>query len=313
MYKTKKIYLAGHSGLVGSAILNQLKSNGYSNIITKTSSCLDLTKQADTELFFEQDKPEIVILAAARVGGINANMTYPAGFLYQNIMIASNVIHSAHKVGVEKLLFLGSSCIYPRDCLQPMREEYLLSGYCEPTNEGYAIAKIAGLKLCEFYNTQYGDNYISCMPTNIYGPEDNFNIETSHVIPALMRRMHEAKLNNVAAVTIWGSGQARREFMYVNDLASACLFLLENYSQKEFINVGVGADVSIKELANIIKDVVGYSGCLEFDTTKPDGNMKKLLDVSKITTLGWSASTELKEGLVKTYEWFRTTYGKEIR
>lgn len=304
MNKSDKIYVAGHRGLVGAAIVRKLESEGYTNIIFKTHAELDLTDPKAVEAFFASEKPDYVILAAARVGGIKANMTYPAEFLYQNLQIQNNVMWSALKFKTKKLLFLGSSCIYPRNSEQPMKEEYFFQGAPEPTNEAYAIAKIAGMKLCEYIHTEHGLNYISCMPTNIYGEGDNFDFESSHVIPALIRRMHEAKVNNDSEVVIWGSGNSRREFLHTDDLATAVLWLMNNYEDKEFLNVGTGVDVSIKELAQIIKNVVGFEGELVFDTTKPDGMPKKLLDVSKIKGLGWESTIEFEVGLKNTYEWF---------
>ena len=308
MDKQAKIYVAGHRGLVGSAIVRELHRQGYENLVLRTSQELDLRKQAAVENFFTEEKPEYVILAAARVGGIQANNTYRAEFIYDNLMIEANIIHSAYLNQVEKLLFLGSSCIYPKMCPQPMREEYLLTGFLEPTNEPYAIAKIAGIKLCENYCRQYGVNFISAMPTNLYGINDNFDLANSHVLPALLRKFHEAKINNVSEVEVWGTGSALREFLYVDDLANACVFLLENYQGLDFVNVGTGEEVSIKELALIIKAVVGYEGELKFDTSKPDGTPRKLQDTSKLTSLGWQPQTSLKEGLEATYQWFKENY-----
>ena len=308
MDKQAKIYVAGHRGLVGSAIVRELHRQGYENLVLRTSQELDLRQQTAVETFFAQEKPEYVILAAARVGGIQANNTYRAEFIYDNLMIEANIIHSAYLNQVEKLLFLGSSCIYPKMCPQPMREEYLLTGFLEPTNEPYAIAKIAGIKLCENYCRQYGVNFISAMPTNLYGINDNFDLANSHVLPALLRKFHEAKINNVPEVEVWGTGSALREFLYVDDLANACVFLLENYQGLDFVNVGTGEEVSIRELALIIKAVVGYEGELKFDTSKPDGTPRKLQDTSKLTSLGWQAQTSLKEGLEATYQWFQENY-----
>ena len=299
-----KIYLAGHRGMAGSAIYNRLREKGYNNIITRTSTELDLTRQLDVEDFFSEEKPDIVILAAAKVGGIMANIESPATFLYDNIMIQNNVIHSAYKYGCKKLVFLGSSCIYPRECPQPMREEYLMNGKLEPTNEGYAVAKIAGIKMCEMYNHQYGTDFISMMPCNLYGPNDSFDPIHSHVMAATIRKFHEAKGNNAPKVTIWGTGNARREFLYVEDMADACVFLMENYSGNEFYNVGMGKDISIKELSILVKDIVGYRGNLEYDLSKPDGMPRKLMDCSKLTERGWRYTTELQEGIEKTYQWF---------
>lgn len=306
MDKNSKIYIAGHTGLVGSSILRKFQKEGFSNLILRTMKELDLLDQKAVQGFFETASPEYVILAAARVGGIKANMTYPADFLYENLEIQNNVIWSALKNDVKKLLFLGSSCIYPRKCPQPMKEEYFMDGKVEPTNEGYALAKISGIKLCEKIYDQYGKPFISCMPTNIYGENDNFDAESSHVIPALIGRMHDAKINNSPEVIIWGSGISRREFLYVDDLADALFWLMQNYEQKQFLNIGTGIDISIKELAFLIKDVVKYEGKLVFDTTKPDGMPKKLLDVSKVNDMGWKYSISLEEGLKKSYEFFKS-------
>jgi len=310
MDKKSKIYVAGHKGLVGSALVRKLTQLGYTNLVVRTHAELDLTRQRDVEDFFEKERPEYVFLAAAKVGGILANNTYPAEFIYSNVMVQSNVIHSSYLSGVKKLLFLGSSCIYPRDCPHPMREEYLLSGYLEPTNEPYAIAKIAGIKMCQSYNRQYGTNYISVMPTNLYGPNDNFDLQNAHVLPALIRKFHEAKVAmqqagvEIKEVVIWGTGFPRREFLYVDDLADACVFLMNNYDGSEIINIGVGKDISIKELALMVKEIVGYDGEIGFDISKPDGTPRKLLDVSKLSSLGWQAKTSLKEGIEKTYRWY---------
>jgi GDP-L-fucose synthase len=308
MNKDSKIYIAGHRGLVGSALVRKLEEQGYKNLVLKTSKELDLRRQADVEMFFSHEKPEYVFLAAAKVGGILANNTYKAEFIYDNIMISTNVIHAAYSSGVKKLLNLGSSCIYPKFAPQPMKEEHLLTGLLEPTNEPYAIAKIAAIKLCRYYNEQYGTNYISVMPTNLYGPEDNFNLETSHVLPALIRKFHEAKIANRDSVMLWGSGEPFREFLYVEDLADACLFLMERYDYKdigEFINIGTGKDVKIKELAALIKEIVGYRGEVKNDTSKPDGTPRKLLDVSRMQNLKWKASTSLSRGVELTYAWYR--------
>jgi len=277
---------------------------GYMNLIARTHAELDLTRQRDVEDFFDKERPEYVFLAAARVGGILANSTYPADFIYSNIVVQSNVIHSSYLFGVKKLLFLGSSCIYPRDCPQPMKEEYLLSGYLEPTNEPYAVAKIAGIKMCQSYNRQYGTNYISVMPTNLYGPNDNFDLQNAHVLPALIRKFHEAKVADQKEVVVWGTGSPRREFLYIEDLADACVFFMNNYNSSEIINIGVGKDISIRELALMVKEIVDYNGELVFDTSKPDGTPRKLLDVSKLSSLGWKAKTSLEEGIKKTYEWY---------
>jgi len=302
--KDSKIYIAGHRGLVGSALVRKLTEMGYMNLIARTHAELDLTRQRDVEDFFDKERPEYVFLAAAKVGGILANNTYPAEFIYSNIVVQSNVIHSSYLFGVKKLLFLGSSCIYPRDCPQPMKEEYLLSGYLEPTNEPYAVAKIAGIKMCQSYNRQYGTNYISVMPTNLYGPNDNFDLQNAHVLPALIRKFHEAKVADQKEVVVWGTGSPRREFLYIEDLADACVFFMNNYNSSEIINIGVGKDISIRELALMVKEIVDYNGELVFDTSKPDGTPRKLLDVSKLSSLGWKAKTSLEEGIKKTYEWY---------
>jgi len=304
MEQNKKIYVAGHQGLVGSAIVGKLRAFGCTNIIMRASKYLDLRSPADVSYFFEKERPDYVFLAAAKVGGILANSAYPAEFIYDNLMIQTNVINNSYVFGVKKLLFLGSSCIYPKFAPQPIKEEYLLDGKLEPTNEPYAIAKIAGIKMCQSYNRQYGTNFISAMPTNLYGPNDNFNLETSHVLPALLRKFHEAKLNKEPFVEIWGTGNPRREFLYIEDLADACVFLMKNYNEDEVINVGVGKDISIKELSLLIREVVGYSGELKFNTSKHDGTPRKLLDVSKLTKLGWEAKTSLELGIRKTYQWY---------
>ena len=303
-----KVYVAGHNGLVGSAIIRALQDRGFDNLVLRSSQELDLRRQQAIDAFFAAEKPEYVFLAAAKVGGIHANNTYRAEFLYDNLMIEANVIHSAYQHQVNKLLFLGSSCIYPKLCSQPMKEEYLLTGCLEPTNEPYAIAKIAGLKLCENYARQYGVNFISAMPTNLYGINDNFDLANSHVLPALMRKFHEAKANNAPTVTIWGTGTPLREFLYVDDLADALLFLMDHYDEPDFVNVGTGQEISIKELALTLKAVVGYEGTLTFDASKPDGTPRKLLDVSRLNTAGWQAETQLKEGIEKTYAWFIKNY-----
>lgn len=304
----EKIYVAGHNGMVGSAIVRCLKAKGYTNILTKGRSELNLTRQVDVEEFFKQEKPSVVVLAAAKVGGIYANDTYPADFIYENLAIELNVIKAAFDNGVKKLLFLGSSCIYPRLAPQPMSEDVLLTGELEKTNEAYALAKISGLKMCEFFNRQYGTDYISCMPTNLYGKNDNYHKENSHVLPALIRRFHEAKLNGDSKVTVWGTGKVLREFLYVDDLADACVYLLNNYSGNETVNIGTGKEVSILELAEIIKRVVGFEGELVFDTSKPDGTPRKLLNVSKLSSLGWTYKTELEDGIRKTYKDFLSNY-----
>jgi GDP-L-fucose synthase len=303
---TDKIYIAGHKGLVGSAIVRMLEKRGFTNLVYKTSKELDLRNQAAVENFFSTEKPNFVFLAAAKVGGIHANNTYRADFLYDNLLIVSNIVHAAYKNNVTKLQFLGSSCIYPKMALQPIKEEYLLTGALEYTNEPYAIAKIAGIKLCEAYRDQYGANYISVMPTNLYGINDNYHPENSHVLPALIRRFHEAKLAGAKEVAIWGSGTPRREFLYADDLAEACLFLMESYNEKQIVNIGCGQDISIKELAELVKEVTGFEGTLILDTTKPDGTPRKLLDVSKLHALGWQHKTTLHEGLKIAYQDFLT-------
>lgn len=304
MERKSKIFISGHKGMVGSAITRKFFEKGFTNLILRTREEVNLLNQLDVEKFFKNEKPEYVILSAAKVGGIKANMTSPADFLYENLQIQNNLIWASLKYDIKKLLFLGSSCIYPRECPQPMKEEYLLGGKPEPTNEGYALAKIAGIKLCEKIYDQYKKTFISCMPTNIYGENDNFDIESSHVIPALIRRMYEARLNNNKEVVIWGSGESRREFLYVDDLADAVFWLMENYNEKQFLNIGTGKDISIKELASLVKEVVDYKGKLIFDITKPDGMPKKLLDVSKINFLGWESKTQLKDGLEKEFKFY---------
>ncbi|WOD40504.1 GDP-L-fucose synthase [Nodosilinea sp. E11] len=303
-----KIYVAGSRGLVGSALVRTLKAQGYGNLLLRSSRELDLRNQAAVDEFFATEKPDYVFLAAAKVGGIQANNTYRAEFLYDNLMIEANIIHSAYRYGAQKLLFLGSSCIYPKLCPQPMKEEYLLTGNLEPTNEPYAIAKIAGLKLCENYCRQYGVNFISAMPTNLYGLNDNFDLANSHVLPALMRKFHEAKVNGDPTVTIWGTGTPLREFLYVDDLADALIFLMNTYDDVDFVNVGTGQEVSIKALALTMQSVVGYEGELVFDSTKPDGTPRKLLDVSRLNSAGWQAKTDLKTGIEQTYAWFLQNY-----
>ena len=298
MQLDSKIYIAGHRGMVGSAIVRNLKKRGFNNLILKTSSELDLRNQMAVEGFFAEHQPHYVFLSAAKVGGIVANNTYRGEFIYENLMIQNNVIHYAYKYGVKKLLFLGSSCIYPKMCPQPIKEEYLLSGYLEATNEPYAIAKIAGLKMCESYRKQYGVEMISAMPTNLYGPNDNYDLNNSHVLPALIRKFHDAKTKNLASVEIWGTGSPKREFLHVDDLADACVFLMENYSDEQHVNVGTGVDVSIKELAEMVKELVGFEGQLFFNIDKPDGTPRKLLDVSKIHKLGWQHRLDLKEGIL---------------
>lgn len=302
MDKKDKIYVSGHRGMVGSAIVRKLQAEGFENLLLRTSAELDLRSQEAVDTFFKEHKPDYVFLAAAKVGGIVANNTYRADFLYENLMIQNNVIHSAYKHSVTKLLFLGSSCIYPKFAEQPIKEEYLLTGTLEPTNEPYAIAKIAGLKMCDAYRSQYGCNFISAMPTNLYGPNDNYDLQNSHVLPALLRKMIVAKRTQQPAVEIWGSGTPRREFLHVDDLADACFFLMQEYDGTDWLNIGVGEDVSIKELAELIKDIVGYEGELQFDTSKPDGTPRKLLDVSKLHSRGWKAKTGLRAGIERVYE-----------
>ena len=304
MDKNKKIYIAGHRGMVGSAIFRKLKSLGYDNIVTRTSADLDLRKQDDVDGFFSSEKPDLVFLAAAKVGGIVANNIYRAEFLYDNLMIEANIIHAAWKYDVKKLMFLGSSCIYPKLAPQPLKEEYLLTGLLEPTNEPYAIAKIAGIKLCEAYRDQYNANFISVMPTNLFGIGDNYHPQNSHVMPALIRKFHEAKISNAPVVNIWGSGSPKREFLYADDLADACVFLMDNYSEKSLINVGTGEDLSIKELAELIMQIIGYKGDIEFDPSKPDGTPRKLMDVTKLHSLGWRNKIQLEEGIELAYQDF---------
>lgn len=312
MNKNDKIYIAGHKGMVGSAIHRKLKAEGFTNIVTRKSSALDLRDQQAVAAFFEQEQPDYVFLAAAKVGGIQANNTYRADFIYENIMIEANVIQQAHLHNVKKLLFLGSSCIYPKHAPQPMKEDDLLSGKLEYTNEPYAIAKIAGIKMCENFREQYGNNFISVMPANLYGPNDNYDLETSHVLPALIRKFHEAKINNKPEVEIWGTGKPMREFLHVEDMADACYFLMENYNDKQFVNIGTGKDVSIREMAEIIREVTGYKGKLTFNTNKPEGTPRKLMDVSKLHSLGWKHQIELKEGIEKTYKDFMENYSKYV-
>jgi GDP-L-fucose synthase len=296
-----KIYIAGHRGMVGSAILRHLEAKGYSNILTRNSQELDLLDQNLVFAFLQEEKPEYIFLAAAKVGGIHANNTYRADFIYQNLAIESNLIHGAHLAGVKRLCFLGSSCIYPRDCPQPIKEEYLLTGPLEQTNEPYAIAKIAGIKLCESYNQQYGHQFVSVMPTNLYGPNDNYDLSNSHVLPALLRKAHEAKERGDSDLVIWGTGTPKREFLYVDDMAAACVFLMENDIIEGLFNVGSGTDVTIRELAETVMDVVGFKGGIIFDTTKPDGTPRKLLDVGRMKEIGWQAEVGLKEGIALTY------------
>lgn len=308
MEKTSKIYVAGHRGLVGSAIVRNLESKGYRNIIKRTHQELDLTNQSAVWDFFAEEKPEYVILAAAKVGGINANHTLPAEFIYENLMIQNNIIHSAHINQVKKLLFLGSTCIYPKMAQQPIKEDELLTGPLEITNEAYAVAKIAGLEMCKFYMRQYGDNFISCMPTNLYGPNDNYDLKNSHVLPALIRKVHEAKVNQEESVEIWGTGTPLREFLYVDDMADACVFLFENYDGEQHVNIGTGEEISIGDLAMLIKEIVGYQGNLVFNKDMPDGTPRKLTDVQKLHGLGWKHKINLEEGISLAYRWFCDNY-----
>lgn len=308
MEKNSKIYVAGHRGLVGSAIVRNLEANGFTNIITRTHAELDLTNQADVRKFFEEERPEYVFLAAAKVGGIHANNTYPADFIYDNLMIQNNVIKAAHDFKVTKLLFLGSTCIYPKMAPQPIKEEYLLTGALEETNEAYAVAKIAGLEMCKFFKRQYGDNFISCMPTNLYGPNDNFDLKNSHVLPALIRKFHEAKVNGSEVVEVWGTGTPLREFIYVDDMAAACVFLMENYDGEQHVNIGTGEEVSIRQLAETVKEVVGFEGELVFNSNMPDGTPRKLTTVDKLHGLGFMHKVSLNEGIRMAYEWFLANY-----
>lgn len=308
---SSKIYVAGHRGLVGSAIVRDLKKNGYHNLVLRTHCELDLTDRGQVDAFFNLEKPEYVFLAAAKVGGIVANNDFPADFIRDNLMIQTNVIDASYKNGVKKLLFLGSTCIYPKYTPQPMREDSLLTGELEPTNEPYAIAKIAGIKMCEYYNKQYGTKFISIMPTNLFGPNDNFDLNSSHVLPALIRKFHEAKVNSAPTVEVWGTGTPRREFLYSDDLANAAVYLMNTYSKSELVNIGVGKDISIKELAEKIKSITGYEGEIRFNTSKPDGTPRKLVDVSKLHNLGWKAETSLDHGLKLAYEWFLENISKE--
>ncbi|WP_294669616.1 GDP-L-fucose synthase [uncultured Fluviicola sp.] len=304
MKKEDRIYIAGHNGMVGSSIVRKLEQEGFTNLITRSSKELNLINQADVQAFFEENKPDYVFLAAAKVGGIQANNTYKGDFLYDNLMIQTNVIHAAHAHHVKKLLFLGSSCIYPKFAHQPISEDSLLTGTLEPTNEPYAIAKIAGIKLCDAFRDQYGSNFISAMPTNLYGPNDNYDLSNSHVLPAMIRKFHEAKNNGVGEVVVWGTGTPMREFLYVDDLAEACYFLMENYNEPGAINVGTGSDITIADLAHLVRKIVGFEGEIVFDTSKPDGTPKKQLDVSRINQLGWKATTELEAGIRKAYSSF---------
>ena len=307
MQQDSKIFVAGSKGLVGSAIVRKLISEGFQNILTSSIEEVDLTNQDSTRKYFEENKPEYVFLAAAKVGGILANNTYPAEFIYDNVMIESNIIHSAYLTGVKKLLFLGSSCIYPKFAEQPIKESSLLTGELEPTNEPYAIAKILGIKMCQSYHRQYGVNFISAMPTNLYGINDNFDLNNSHVLPALIRKFHEAKINNLPSVDLWGTGSPYREFLFVDELADACYFLMQNYNEPEIVNIGTGEDITIKELADLIRSIIGFNGEIIWDTTKPDGTPRKLLDVNKLNSLGWKSCLSLKEGIEKTYKWYLST------
>lgn len=305
MNKNAKIFVTGHRGMVGSALVRRLQAGGYTNIITRSRQELDLLSQAAVQQFLAAEQPDYIFIAAAKVGGIQANNTYRADFIYQNLMIEANLIHGAHLADVQRLMFLGSSCIYPRDCPQPIKEEYLLTGPLEPTNEPYAIAKIAGIKMCEAYNAQYGRQYVSVMPTNLYGPNDNYDLETSHVLPALLRKAHEAKLCGDKELVVWGTGTPRREFLYVDDLADACVFLMESDYSGSLLNIGTGQDVTIRELAETIMDVVGFEGKIVFDASKPDGTMRKVLDVEKLKSQNWKARTPLAAGISTTYHYFR--------
>lgn len=309
MQKDSKIFVAGHRGMVGSALVRRLTEAGYTNLVVRTSRELDLRDQIAVTKFFEQEKPEYVLLAAAKVGGINANNTYPVDFLRDNIQLQTNVIEQSYAHGVKKLLFLGSSCVYPKMCPQPIKEEYLLTGPLEPTNEAYAIAKIAGIKLCEAFRKQYGSNYISAMPTNLYGPGDNYDLENSHVLPAMLRKFHEAKLQNQPAVEIWGTGTPRREFLHVDDLATACLHLMLHYDDATLVNVGTGEDLTILELAELVRDVTGYTGEIVLNSARPDGTPRKLLDVSRLHSLGWEARIGLREGIAQVYA---ETFGQAV-
>lgn len=308
MNASAKIYVAGHRGLAGSAIARNLKKQGYTNIIVRTRQELDLLNATDTSKFFAAEKPEYVFLAAAKVGGIMANNDYPAEFIYENLTVQNNVISNAHTHGVKKLLFLGSSCIYPKLAPQPIKEEYFLSGPLEETNKAYAVAKIAGIAMCQAYRKQYGANFISVMPTNLYGPNDNFDLAKAHVLPAMVRKFHEAKSQKVREITFWGTGSAKREFLHVDDLADACVFLMNVYNSPEIINIGTGEDISIKELAEKIRKLVGYTGTLAWDASKPDGTPRKQLDVSKLHALGWKHTIQMEEGLASTYEWFKKNH-----
>lgn len=305
MNKTDKIYVAGHRGLVGSAIVRNLKSKGYNNIVGRTHKELELTDQQAVRAFFEEERPDVVVLAAAKVGGINANNTTPAEFIYDNMQVQCNVIHCCHQYGVKKLLFLGSTCIYPKMAPQPIPEDALLTGPLETTNEAYAVAKIAGMEMCKFYKRQYGDDFISCMPTNLYGPHDNYDLNGSHVLPAMIRKFHEAKLNHAPSVELWGTGTPLREFLYVDDMADACVFLLENYNGEQHVNIGTGKEITIKELAEMVKKTVGFEGEIIWNDSMPDGTPRKLTDVTKLHSLGWRHKVELEEGVRMAYDWFR--------
>ncbi|MBF0451328.1 MAG: GDP-L-fucose synthase [Candidatus Magnetomorum sp.] len=319
MNKTQKIFIAGHNGMVGSAIHRRLKNNGFTNIVTKDRNDLDLMDKTAVTNFFKEQRPEFVFDAAAKVGGILANNTYPADFIYQNLLIQSHIIQAAHEVGVKKLLFLGSSCIYPKDCPQPMREEYLLTGPLEPTNDAYAIAKISGIIMCHSYYKQYGDNFLSIMPTNLYGPGDNFNLETSHVLPALIRKFHEAKNKHLKSVTLWGTGIAKREFLAVDDMASASVFIMQHidaqtvYEQNiTHLNVGTGKEISIRDLADMIREIIGFHGDIVYDTEKPDGMLKKRLDVDRLNQMGWKHDISIQEGIRQAYHWYLDHYYREL-
>jgi GDP-L-fucose synthase len=310
MEKEAKIYVAGHRGLVGAAIVENLTTRQFNNVIVRTHQELDLTNNESVDRFFRSEKPDYVFLAAAKVGGIHANDTYPVDFIVNNLAIELNVISAAHRHGVSRLMFLGSSCIYPKLCPQPIREDYLLTGSLEPTNEPYAVAKIAGIKMCEAYNRQYETSYVSVMPTNLYGPNDNFDLQNSHVLPALIRKFHEAKIRNDSSVIVWGTGTPRREFLYVDDMADACVHIMNQKDVKDIVNIGVGEDVTIRELAELVSRIVGYEGELVFDANKPDGTPRKLLDVSRLNSLGWNAKTSLEDGIFKTYQWFLDHQGQ---
>ena len=305
MNKTDKIYVAGHRGLVGSAIVRNLQSKGYNNIVGRTHKELELTDQQAVRAFIEEERPDVVVLAAAKVGGINANNTTPAEFIYDNMQVQCNVIHCCHQYGIKKLLFLGSTCIYPKMAPQPIPEDALLTGPLETTNEAYAVAKIAGMEMCKFYKRQYGDDFISCMPTNLYGPHDNYDLKGSHVLPAMIRKFHEAKLGNAPSVELWGTGTPLREFLYVDDMADACVFLLENYDGEQHVNIGTGKEVTIKELAEMVKETVGFEGEIIWNDSMPDGTPRKLTDVTKLHSLGWRHKVELEEGIKMAYDWFK--------